>query len=149
MRKKNIYLKVSKEVPAPLEKVWEKVALGFGEVARYNPAIEASRFDSDQKAGVGTRRHCDTADGGYLKEEIVDWNEMENFTLNLVETSFPMATIESKFSFQKKGNNTLVTQEFWYRMKPPMGWLSGLMKGRMKKTLVTGLNGLADSFKIL
>jgi len=141
---KPIYVKVEKNISKPLEQVWNKVALGFGNVSDYNPAIKASRFESDKKSGVGTIRHCDFVSKGYIKEEIFEWNDKQSFKLRFIESSVPMGFMESKFSFQENGAGTSITQEFWYRMKAPMGWLSGLMKGKMRKTLVDGLNGLEE-----
>lgn len=141
---KPIYLKVEKDLDHPLDKVWETVALGFGNVANYNPEVKTSRFDSAQKSGVGTRRHCDFPKRGYIKEEIIEWNDKESFKLRFTESDLPMSFLESKFSFDEQNGKTKLTQEFWYRMKAPMGWLSGLMKGRMKSTLENGLDGLED-----
>ena len=139
---KLFYIKVEKTIHQPLEKVWQVVALGFGNVSVYNPEIKSSRLDSEKKEGVGTKRHCDFKNKGYIKEEIIEWNEMESFKLTFTESSVPMAVLESKFSFSKNGSKTNVTQEFWYRLKAPMGWLSGLMKGKMRSTLENGLTGL-------
>ena len=138
-----IYLKVDKSINQPLEKVWEIVAIGFGNVANYNPAIKNSKFDSEIKIGIGTKRHCDFEPTGYIKEEIIEWNNKESFKLKFIESSVPMSFLESKFSFEEIDGITKVTQEFWYRMKAPMGWLSGLMKGKMKSTLEKGLDGLS------
>lgn len=139
---KAIYLKVEKELNHPKSKVWETVALGFGDVAKYNPALTSSKFDSEKREGVGTNRHCEFKPKGHIKEEITEWNENESFTLEFTESSVPMGFMKSKFSFNGDEERTLLSQEFWYRMKAPMGWLSWMMKGRMKKTLVTGLDGL-------
>ncbi len=139
---KPIYLKVEKTLNQPLEKVWEVVALEFGNVSNYNPEIKTSRFDSDKKSGVGTQRHCDFPKKGFIKEEIIDWKDKESFELKFIESSVPLAILRSKFSFKEDKENTKLIQELWYRMKSPMGWLSGLMKGKMKKTLENGLNGL-------
>lgn len=140
---KPIYITVEKEVNAPLSKVWKQVALGFGNVCHYNPEIEHSKLDSETEQGIGTIRHCEPVGGGFLREEIIEWREMESFKLKMISTSFPMDLIESKFSFQSKENKTLVTQEFWYRMKFPIGWMSGIMRRKMHKTLISGLSGLA------
>lgn len=142
-----IYIKVEKTINQPIASVWNTVAVGFGNVADYNPEIKTSKFDSQLKEGIGTKRHCNTNDGGFLKEEITEWNLNKDFKLKLIESSFPMAMIESKFSFLETGNSTKITQEFWYRMKSPMGFLSGLMKGKMKKTLENGLSGLEEHLK--
>ncbi len=139
---KPVYIKVEKKIDKPLSQVWDKVALGFGNVADYNPSIKASRFESDKKSGVGTVRHCDFVPNGYIKEEIFEWKDQQSFKLRFLESSAPMGFLESKFTFEENGGGTNVTQEFWYRMKPPMGWLSGLMKSKMRKTLVEGLDGL-------
>jgi hypothetical protein len=145
--RKPIYLKVDKTIDQSLDKVWETVAIGFGHVSKYYPEIKDSRFDSERKSGVGTRRHCDFPQKGYIKEEIIEWKEKEYFKLKFIETSVPMAFLESKFSFQGDNNKTTITQEFWYRMKFPFGWLSGLMKGKMKSTLEKGLTGLDNYLK--
>ena len=142
-----IYLKVEKELSHPIDAVWEKVALGFGNVAEYNPALASSHFDSEIKSGVGTRRHCNFPKKGYIKEEIIEWNDKESFKLQFIESSVPIAFMESKFTFVPNEDSTLIIQEFWYRMKAPMGFLSGLMKGKMKGTLVTGLDGLEKAMK--
>jgi len=139
-----IYIKVEKTINQPITTVWKTIAVSFGSVANYNPEIKTSNFDSEIKEGIGTKRHCNTKDGGFLKEEIIEWNSNKDFKLKLTESSFPMAMVESKFSFRENGDSTKITQEFWYRMKSPMGFLSGLMKGKMKKTLESGLNGLEE-----
>ena len=144
---KPTYLKVEKQIDQPLEKVWDTVALGFGNVSDYNPEIKDSRFDSERKSGVGTRRHCDFPKKGYIKEEIIEWSDKNSFKLRFIESSVPMGFLESKFSFRDLDGKTIVTQEFWYRMKAPMGWLSGLMKGKMQSTLENGLNGLEKHLK--
>jgi len=98
---KPIYLKVEKTINQPLDKTWDTVALGFGNVSDYNPAIRSSKFDSQTKSGVGTKRHCDFEPKGYIKEEIIEWNDKESFKLKFVETSVPMAFLESKFTFNE------------------------------------------------
>ncbi|XOV68705.1 MAG: SRPBCC family protein [Fluviicola sp.] len=144
---KPIYVKVSKTIDQPLERVWQTVALGFGNVSMYNPEIKTSKYDTQQKEGIGTIRHCDFQKSGYIKEEIIEWEDKKSFKLIFTESSIPMAHLESKFHFEEKDGTTILTQEFWYRMKAPMGWLSGMMKGKMKSTLESGLNGLENYLK--
>lgn len=141
---KPIYIKVEKQLDQPLSKVWEAVALGFGNVASYNKALKASRLDSEITSGIGMQRHCDFPKKGHIKEEIIEWAENKSFKLKFTESSVPLAVMESKFTFQDNKGKTILIQEFWYRMKAPMGFLSGMMKGKMKKTLVTGLDGLEN-----
>lgn len=141
---KPIYLKVEQMIDHPLDMVWKTVALGFGNVSNYNPEIKDSRLVSDKKTGVGTRRHCDFPMKGYIIEEITEWVEKDSFKIKFIESSVPMGFPESKFSFKEAGGQTQVVQEFWYRMKAPFGWMSGLMKGKMNSTLENGLLGLKN-----
>ncbi|WP_428236435.1 SRPBCC family protein [Gracilimonas sp.] len=144
---KPIYLKVEKTIDQPLEMVWETVALGFGNVSDYNPEVKDSRLVSDRRSGIGTRRHCDFPKKGYIVEEITEWVDKDSFKVKFIESSIPMGFLESKFSFQSREGQTLVIQEFWYRMKAPFGWMSRLMKGKMKSTLESGLLGLENHLK--
>lgn len=144
--KKAICIQVEKRLNLHIEKVWEAVAEKFGEVAVYNPAIKKSKLDSDITKGIGCQRHCDFNPKGYIKEQIIEWDEKRMFRLQLIESSVPLAFLESKFIFQEieDGKATLITQTFWYRFKFPMKWMGVLMKGKMKKTLIDGLNGLEE-----
>ena len=144
---KPIYLKVEKTIDQPLEQVWETVALGFPNVSDYNPEIKSSHLDSSIRQGIGTIRHCDFPKKGYIKEKIIEWEDSKFFKLTFIESSVPMAMLQSKFSFETQNGSTKITQEFWYRMKAPMGWMSVLMKGKMKATLENGLNGLEAFFE--
>ena len=53
-----------------------------------------------------------------------------------------MSYFRSKFIFKEENGSTQLVQEFWYRMAPPIGWMSVMMKGKMKKMLQGGLDGL-------
>ncbi len=139
---KPTYIKVEKTISHPLEIVWETAAVGFGQVSLYNPEIKHSRLDSTQHYGVGARRHCEFIKKGFIKEEITEWDDKRSFKLIFIESSVPMKILESKFSFEPKGTNTLVSQEFWFRLKSPMGWFSQMLQGKMRSTLHNGLNGL-------
>lgn len=141
---KPIYIKIEKKLDFELDKVWQTVALGFGDVSNYNPQIKNSYFESEIKFGVGTKRHCDFPKTGYIKEEITDWEEKKSFGLQFIESSVPMGHLKSKFIFKEADNQTILTQELWFRLRAPFGWLSGLMKGKMKQTLENGLNGLEE-----
>ena len=142
MAKKLTHLVAKVELDAPLKQVWKSVALNFGNVAEYNPAVDRSEFISDIRAGVGTKRLCHVDPKGFLKEEITQWEEGKSFELEVTETSFPMDRIVSLFTFTPSGNKTILQQDFWYRMKFPMGWMSRMMKKQMQKTLIEGLEGL-------
>lgn len=139
---KAIFISTSKTIKQPLAKVWNAVADHFGDVANYNPAIAQSRYEGPLRQGIGTTRHCDFASQSFIKERITQWEDKSSFKLSLVESSVPLAYLESEFKFEEAEGSTIVTQHFWYRMKSPMGWLSGLMKTKMKRTLEQGLNGL-------
>lgn len=144
---KPIYLEVEKTIHQPLEVVWSTVAGGFGKVSEYNPAIKFSRLESDSSSGIGMVRHCDFQKSGYIKERIIAWEEGKSFRLQFTESSVPIAILESQFDFEEHDGKTIITQKFWYRMKAPMGWMSGLMKSKMQSTLEIGLQGLENYLK--
>lgn len=141
---KPIYIKVEKILNRSKSEVWKTIAENFGNVSEYNPAIKASNFMGDKRGSVGTRRHCDFTGKGWIEEEITHWNPENDFKLKFIKSSMPLKFMESKFSFTEEKGQTRITQEFWYRMGGPMGFLSGMMSGRMEKMLIAGLNGLEN-----
>ncbi len=143
---KPIYIKVNKKYNHSSDKIWGAIAMDFGNSSSYNPDIKNSYLESDIKSGKGTKRHCDFHPKGYIKEEIIDWKDNEYFELEMLDSSFPMGFFKSKFSFSGNNETCEVTQEFWYRVKFPMGWISGLMKNKMKNALINGLDGFEKHF---
>jgi polyketide cyclase/dehydrase/lipid transport protein len=146
--RKPIYIKVENIYNQPLNKVWGAIAIDFGNSSNYNPDIKSSYLESEISSGKGTIRHCDFHPKGYIKEEIIDWKDNEYFKLKMLDSSFPMSFFQSKFSFSGNIETCVVTQEFWYRVKFPMGWISGLMKNKMTKALCDGLEGFEKYFEI-
>lgn len=144
---KPIYIQVTRVINQPLDKVWNTVALNYGNISEYNPAIKSSKYDSDKREGVGTKRHCDFPKKGYIKEEIIDWKDKESFKLQFTESSLPMKHLESEFHFKEIDGKTELTQDFWYRMGGIMGPLSGMMKGKFTKMLSSGLESLDEHLR--
>lgn len=142
-----IYIKVQREFDFPVEILWETIAAKFGKVSNYNPQINSSRLVGELSPGIGAVRYCVPVEGGFLKEEIIEWEELSDFKLKLIDSSFPMSIIESKFSFVNEHGKTIVLQEFWFKLKPPFGWFSWILKGKMTETLVAGLKGLDEYLK--
>ncbi len=140
--RKPVYVKVTRQLPFDLQQVWQAVALGFGKVADYNPEIKFSRYESERREGTSTIRHCDFQGGGFIKEEIVEWQQPDYFGLKMLTSSVPLKDLRSKFKFKKSPGGTLVVQEFWYAFKPPLSIFQGLMKRKMTRTLENGLKGL-------
>ena len=142
-----IYIKVKKKYNQPLNKIWGVIAIEFGNSSNYNPDIKNSYLESEIKSGKGMKRHCDFYPKGYIKEEIIDWKDNEYFELEMLDSSFPMGFFKSKFSFSGNSETCEVTQEFWYRVKFPMGWISVLLKTKMTKALHNGLDGFEKYFE--
>lgn len=140
---KPIYIKVEKTFNHPKSKVWETVAVNFDGVSNYSPGVAKSNFIGEKKECIGTARHCDFPKKGWIEEQIIEWNEGVDFKVEKTASSMPMKFMESKFIFEDAGEGkTKMTQEFWYRMGGPMGFLSGMMKGKMTKMLNNGMEGL-------
>lgn len=126
----------------PIDKVWETVAVNYGQVYQYMPGVKASDFIGEMRACAGTQRHCDFDKKGWIKEEITDWKEKESFSLKMIDSSMPMKMMTSTFHFKEEGNNTTLRQEFNFQMGGIMGLFTGMMKGKMQKMLDDGMKSL-------
>ena len=121
MKKTVITRKVA--INAPKQKVWNALA-DFGNVQAMSPGITNSFLTSDQKNGVGAKRHCDlTAYGAELEERISEWNEGESLTIDIYESkNIPLVVdMSATFSLAENGNNTLLTASFQYGMSNSIG----------------------------
>ena len=107
---------VKTRVDAPRERVWDVIA-DLGAVSVWNPALADSHYTSAAKGGLEASRHCDFPDGGYVKENVVEWRPGEAFTLELYEGTVPFASARGSMSVSKDGDGTIVTIALEYELK--------------------------------
>ncbi len=118
-------------IDAPAEQVWAVLA-DFGAVSRYSPTVVHSYLTGDQRAGVGTARHCDLAlPGATVDERIVDWRDGERYTLEIFDGDKlpPFRSAHASFDVRAAGpDRTVVAAELAYELKyGPAGTLMDRM----------------------
>lgn len=144
MKKTSITRKVS--INAPKEKVWKALA-DFGNVQSLSPNIAKSYLTSEQKNGVGAKRHCDFESMGVqVEERIIEWNEGESLKIDIYETkNMPMITgMEAEFKVTEEGGQTFVSGTFQYGMTNAIGgFLNNIaMKKMNEKSWVAFIAGI-------
>ncbi|MCH8870198.1 MAG: SRPBCC family protein [Chloroflexi bacterium] len=82
--------KVSGEVRinAKRDAVW-KVLADLGAVSAWNPTVAKSYYISEAKEGVGSSRHCEFWDGGYVKECATQWEAEKQVRLLIMCSTRP------------------------------------------------------------
>ena len=114
------------------QKVWN-VLKDFGGVYKFHPVVETSPLLSQRKEGVGAKRVCHFYDKSSITEEVIDWKDGKEFTVELSEGSLPIKHAEATMRVEPVGNeSSRVTIEMKYVVKfGPVGWL-------MNKLIITG-----------
>ena len=111
--------KVSGEIhiDAPKDKVWAVLA-DLGAVNAWNPAIANSYYTSGATEGVGASRYCDFPDGGYVKEETVEWKPGEVVRLDILDTNVPFDNFYGEYTLRDNGQGTVVTFTLGFDVLP-------------------------------
>ena len=107
---------VKTRVDAPRERMWDVIA-DLGAVSVWNPALADSHYTSAAKGGLEASRHCDFPDGGYVKENVVEWRPGEAITLEIYEGTVPFASARGSMSVSEDGDGTIVTLALEYELK--------------------------------
>ena len=136
---------VSTTINAPINIVWAALA-DIGNIADWNPGVQASRTTSDQTEGVGSQRYCDLGGKNYLNEEVVTWRENEAITFRIVETNMPFDSADIRFTLTETSGGTHVTCSPVYKLK--FGLLGTLLdRAFVKRTYSSGMGDLLAGLK--
>lgn len=137
---------VTTMIDAPVTAVWAALA-DIGNIARWNPGVEASHLTSQQGEGVGACRYCDLGGKNFLDEEVVAWQPNEQLTMRINGTNMPFAIADIRFFLQPDGSRTRVTVSPEYRLKyGPFGILLDrlFVHNTYKKGMGSLLHGLKE-----
>lgn len=132
--------------------MWGALFDRFGEVAAFNPNIQASKWIKGEVGALGNERICEFDRKGYVKEKITEVAGNASFTVDIYESNLPMMkTMFADFSvYERDAENTDVKLVFRYDTKP--AFMASLMKipmsSRFKKLLV-GLKYHVETGKTL
>ena len=92
----------------------------FAGVHRYHPLLESSPLvEGTPAAGAGSERVCYLLDGNTLHERIVDAKTDESLTVEVVDTSMPVAKMIGKFDLTpvaEGGTELTMTADFELKM---------------------------------
>lgn len=145
---------VNTTINAPVDAVWAALA-DIGDIAAWNPGVQASHTTSAQAEGVGACRHCDLGGKNYLDEEVVTWRENEAITFRIVGTNMPFDSADPqggdsaphiRFTLTPIGDQTQVTCSPIYKLK--YGVAGTLMdKLFVARTYKSGMEGLLAGLK--
>ena len=103
-------------IDASRGEVWDVLA-DLGSVSVWNPAISNSYYTSEAKEGLEASRHCDFPDGGYVKENTLEWNPGESFKLDIYEGTVPFDSANAGISLADDGDGTIATVVIEYDLK--------------------------------
>jgi hypothetical protein len=105
---------VSDVIDAPIERVWA-FARDYNGHGDWHPIIAESRIEDDRPADqVGCVRAFTTTDGGFLRERLLSFSDLEHsFTYNILESPMPIRNYVATFRCTPvtEGERTFV--EWW------------------------------------
>ncbi|MFT7650003.1 MAG: hypothetical protein ACI8Y4_004768 [Candidatus Poriferisodalaceae bacterium] len=135
--------KVTHQINAPVEKVWEVLAK-FGDIAAWSVGVKSSALTSDGPVAAGTTRHCDFAPMGGVEERIETYVPNERMTVNLYETSkLPISGAVADFTLAPGDDGTELTINYNYTLNR----MGRVAKGTTDKQMRKGMNGLAGDLQ--
>jgi len=132
--------KVTKEIwiEAPTDKVW-RVLADIGAIQDYSPNVAKSHATSEATAGEGASRHCDLLPMGTVEERIVEWQEGQQYTIDIYASKNVPFNGVAHFAVKPNGSGTIVTQTMEFTMK---GGVVGALAGRpMEKQIGRVIEG--------
>ncbi len=153
MEKKTQHISVSRVIDLPAEKVWEALAVDYGNIANSHPTIISSDYVNGSLQGaMDVERMCYFKDNGsqFLHEKIVMWApEKMTFSNRILDArKFPINTDNSlgTYTVESLGpNQSKVIINFDFRTKPAM--MGPMAKGKFKRLLSDYLLALEHNAK--
>jgi uncharacterized membrane protein len=136
---------VSKRVDASIAEVWASWD-DYGNIDRFNPSITRSYLvtDDTQPTRVGSKRHCDLADGkNWLREEVIAYEPKQSLKIDIYDGSMPLNSAVATFEFESiapERTRVRMTMEF----EPKFGVLGRLMEPLMKRQFAPMLQAMLD-----
>lgn len=135
-------------INASPERVWEAMVLDYGEISNFSPYIFTSDYiKGSLKGELNATRKCSFNASGsrWTHEKIVSIDNDNMIMKNVVidAAKFPLNKDLSYAYYRVKdnGNGTsTASYEFHYRTEP--GFMTGMVKGKFKKTLEGTVIGL-------
>ena len=104
-------VKKSVIIDADLEKVWTKIS----KITKLDwlEGQKSTKYLSEKKSGVGSKRLISFEDGSDVEEHVVGWKPKEFFSYIAI-SGLPLNAYHATISVQKSNKNTKVTWESYF-----------------------------------
>ena len=104
-------VKKSVIIDADVEKVWSKIS----KITKLDwlNGQKSTKYLSEKKSGVGSKRLISFEDGSDVEEHIVGWKPKEYFSYIAI-SGLPLNAYHATISVQKSNKNTKVTWESYF-----------------------------------
>ena len=104
-------VKKSVMIDSELEKVWTK----FSKITKLDwlQGQKSTKYLSEKKSGVGSKRLISFEDGSDVEEHVVGWRPKEYFSYIAI-SGLPLNAYHATISIQKSNKNTKVTWESYF-----------------------------------
>ena len=85
-------INVQRQMKAHTDVLWRYLS-DFSNIYEFHPFLKRSRYvEGSCLTGIGTERACYMLDGSFMKERVVEWEEGKFYTVELIESSLPIAS---------------------------------------------------------
>jgi uncharacterized protein YndB with AHSA1/START domain len=116
-------------IGSDVEKIWSILA-DPAKLDQYDPTVKKSTLISAERTGPGAKRKVEMLDGkNWFEEKITDFEPNKRLTYQLTACSFPIHRLKHTYTFEVKGNQTIVKQVMDYTVK--FGFLGRIMDALM------------------
>ena len=104
-------VKKSVMIDTDLEKVWTKIS----KITKLDwlEGQKSTKYLSEKKSGVGSKRLISFEDGSDVEEHVVGWRPKEYFSYIAI-SGLPLNAYHATISIQKSNKNTKVTWESYF-----------------------------------
>lgn len=150
-----IYEEVQLDIPK--ERAWEIIA-DLGGVVNFHPFVTNSYYTTDKLEGEGAARICEFGPKQSISERAIEWNDGENFTLDI---SFvkgpkpPVNYVHGTIGVRESDKGSIVYLEIKYQTKfGPIGAIMDRMMlhpqyVKLVNGVMKGLRHYTDSGEIV
>lgn len=128
-------------INAPKAKVWEVLAVKFGEIDKWSPAIAESHYTTPGEGCEGAVRVCKPEGTNFTPvERLTKWQEGKYMQVVHEEKDGPFRAFIAESWLEEDATGTKLTVDGHFRGKFPMNLFMGI--GMMKKQTLKQLIGL-------
>ncbi len=104
------------KINAHLDKVWQTI-IDLESVRFYNPLVEAVRYTSHNREGIGASRRCDFKDGTSVEEKVIEYEPKRSISFEAYNHKLPLEFFRWTIKVERSGEGTQITSDADYAPK--------------------------------